>query len=462
MSNGSRRRLSRGDRRRNDKLTRLRAVVTRDTAVLAFDLAADKQVCAVTDQDSRVLARRTVRVKAWQLDEAVEWGLARAAEAGFASVVVACEPTGHRWRVLDRIAAGLGVRLVCVQPLLVHRAREGEDFTRNKNDDTDAMIIARLVTELRCYLPERADPSWARLRHLGARRTGLVVAVGAARQQVRDLLECAWPAALTAAGQPLDSKSWLAAMTVLLDRVGPSGDLSVIRRWGWTRFAAAVRRELPAHGTHRWYSTIVRAVFDAATDPAQAAVGVTDQRAGALERARFALADLAHARTEIRAVEARMLTVLDELTLTALVTSIPGLSAVGAATILAESGDPRRFASARALVKHAGLCPRDNASGTYQGKTPISGRGRPELRLAAWRAVFGALHHNPVLAARHAHLTGRPDHPLTDAQARVAVAASLLRQLHAVITTATAWDPAIAAGLDRATDPREREATTAA
>jgi transposase len=71
--------------------------------------------------------------------------------------VVACEPTGHRWRVLDRIAAEAGVRLVCVQPLLVHRARESEDFTHNKSDETDAMIIARLVTELRCYLPERAE-----------------------------------------------------------------------------------------------------------------------------------------------------------------------------------------------------------------------------------------------------------------------------------------------------------------
>ena len=127
--------------------------------MLAFDLAADKQVCALTDPDSRVLARRTVRVKAWQLAEVVAWGLARAREAGFCSVVVACEPTGHRWRVLDQIVAEHGVRLVCVQPLLVARAREAEDFTRNKNDDTDATIIARLVTELRCYLPERADPT---------------------------------------------------------------------------------------------------------------------------------------------------------------------------------------------------------------------------------------------------------------------------------------------------------------
>ena len=180
MSDRSARRLSRGDRRRNERLARLRAVITRESAVLAFDLAGDKQVCVLCDQDSQVIARRTVTAKAWQLAEAVTWGLARAAAAGFASVVVACEPTGHRWRVLDQIAADAGVRLVCVQPLLVGRAREAEDFTRNKNDDSDAVIIARLVTELRCYLPERAEPAWARLRHLGARRIDLVLAAGRA------------------------------------------------------------------------------------------------------------------------------------------------------------------------------------------------------------------------------------------------------------------------------------------
>ena len=320
------------------------------------------------------------------------------------------------------------------------------------------MIIARLVTELRCYLPERAEPIWARLRHPGARRVGLVLAAGAAGAQIRDLLECAWPAVLGAAVEPLESASWRAAMTVVLDRVADSGDLSFIRRSGWPRFAAAVRRELPRHGTPRWHSPIVRAVFTAATDPAQAGLGVAEQRAGALERVRFALEDLAHARAELVVVEGRMVAVLDTLGLTELVTSIRGLSAVGAAAILAETGDLTRFTSARALVKLAGLCLRNNASGGYQGKAAISGRGRARLRMAAWRAIFPALHHNPVLAARYTHLTGRPDRQLTDAQARVAVAGSLLRQLHAVITTGTPWNPAIAAG----THHPEREAASAA
>jgi transposase len=72
------------------------------------------------------------------------------------------------------------------------------------------------------------------------------------------------------------------------------------------------------------------------------------------------------------------------------------------------------------------------------------------------------LRHNPVLAARHAHLTGRTDNKLSDAQARIVVAGSLLRQLHAVITTGTSWDPAIASGLHpHAPEPVQEDAAAA-
>ena len=58
---------------------------------------------------------------------------------------------------------------------------------------------------------------WCRLRHLGARRAEQLVAVGSARQRLRDLLECAWPAVLSAAADPLDALTWRAAMAVSTD-----------------------------------------------------------------------------------------------------------------------------------------------------------------------------------------------------------------------------------------------------
>ena len=119
---------------------------------------------------------------------------------------------------------------MCVQPLLTGRARESEDYTRDKSDDKDAVLIARLVAQLHCYAPERTDETWARLRHLGARRDRLISESTACVQQLRDLLECAWPAVLSAAAQPFDSVNWCAALAVVLQRC--NGDPRRLARLG--------------------------------------------------------------------------------------------------------------------------------------------------------------------------------------------------------------------------------------
>ena len=200
MNNGSG--VSRGDRNRNARLRKLRAAVPVTSAIIGIDLAGRKQMVVVTDHDSKVLARRTFRVKAWDLGAALDWAGERAAKAGFAGVTVACEPTGHRWRDLGQLADQRGMSLVCVQPAASAWARRSEDLTPDKTDDKDAVLIARLVAELRCYLPEPVDETWARLRHLGTRREQLIGEHVACVQQVRYLLECVWPASLEAAKLP--------------------------------------------------------------------------------------------------------------------------------------------------------------------------------------------------------------------------------------------------------------------
>ena len=143
-------------------------------AIVGIDLADRKQMVVVTDHDSKVLARRTFRCKAWDLGAALDWAADRAARAGFAGVTVACEPTGHRWRVLGQLAADRGMPFVCVQPAVSAWARKTEDLTSDKTDDKDAVLIARLTAQLRCYLPEPVDETWGRLRHLGTRREQLL------------------------------------------------------------------------------------------------------------------------------------------------------------------------------------------------------------------------------------------------------------------------------------------------
>jgi transposase len=157
-----------------------------------------------------------------------------------------------------------------------------------------------------------------------------------------------------------------------------------------------------------------------------------------------------------------MVLILGELGLSRL-GDIPGLTAVGAAAILAETGDPRRYDNSSSLVKHAGLSPSDNASGTFSGQAHISRRGRPGLRLTAWRAVWPMLQFNPVLAAKYTAMTQTADAATADAgpqraraaaatararraKARVACAASLLRWIYSMVVHGTSWDAAVASG----------------
>jgi transposase len=200
-----------------------------------------------------------------------------------------------------------------------------------------------------------------------------------------------------------------------------------------------VRREITRRGGQKPCLRIVRGLFTALADPA----GVIAHRSGALERVQLLAEDWQHTQDRLAETERRMTAVLDELGLTGLVTSITGLSPVGAAAILAQTGDPRRFATARAVVKHAGLAPREKLSGAFTGRTRLTGQGRPGLRLAAWRAVWGAQRANPVYAARYQHLTSKEQNKLSPAQAQTVIAAAILWHLHAVITTGQAWDPLI-------------------
>ena len=203
----------------------------------------------------------------------------------------------------------------------------------DKTDEKDAVLIARLTAQLRCYIPEQTDETWARLRHLGARREQLITETTGQVQQMRDLLECVWPAVLETAQQPFRSHTGIADLAVVVDRDG--GDLSRTRRLCATRFEHAIRREITKRGGVKPCLRIVRELFAALADPA----GVVARRAGALERVQLLLVDWLHAHESLADTETRMVAVLDELKLTGLVCSIPGISAVGAAAILAQTGD---------------------------------------------------------------------------------------------------------------------------
>jgi hypothetical protein len=121
--------VSRGDRNRNARLARLREAVPVTNAIAGIDLADSKQMVVVTDHESRVLARRTFRRRAWELGAALDWAAARAAAAGFAGV------------------SERGMAFVCVQPLMSAWARRAEPAGPGRR----GIQPAPAISSPRCY-----------------------------------------------------------------------------------------------------------------------------------------------------------------------------------------------------------------------------------------------------------------------------------------------------------------------
>ena len=89
------------------------------------------------------------------------------------------------------------------------------------------------------------------------------------------------------------------------------------------------------------------------------------------------------------------------------------------------AADPMASAMWLACLQAAlARCDGDLAAVRALGQDAFTAQVRAEL----------ALCHNRVYAARHAELTGRAKNPLTDQQARAAIAAALIRRIHAIIT----------------------------
>ena len=231
------------------------------------------------------------------------------------------------------------------------------------------MLIARLTAQLRCYVPEPVDETWGRLRHLGARREQLITEWSARSSRCgRCSSACGrplWtPPGIRSGPAPGPRPCRWSATAMAATWPGPAASARPGSTGGPPRDHQAGRAEAVAADRAR---PVRRARRPGRRDRAP------PRRAGARQ---LLLEDWQHNRASWptpsadgrrpRRTAADRAGHLDHR-------AVP----VGAAAILAETGDPRRFATARALVKHAGLAPREKLSGTFVGRTKLTGQGRP-------------------------------------------------------------------------------------
>jgi transposase len=408
--------VTRGMRRRTAKLARRSEIVSRETLVAGIDIAKRQSlVVFVRVSDKARLGTMRMPTDGDGVARLAGRGRLLAAEHGCARLVLAMETTGHYWKILARSAERLGLRYVTVRSFVVARARELDDLTRDKTDQRDAGLIADLACELRFNEVQLERGAWAELRSLANARDRYRVDQRAALQEQRSLLELTWPELLREApdldGSHLQALLRLGRSPVEIASLGRPRCTALLRRehvgrflpWMAARLWAAARRAIPED--------------QSAAATLRLQLAAQRNRAGAIAVARL---------------DAELAAAFDATGLAWLHGQILGLGDSQLHNLLALTGDPRRLADARCMVKLAGSNPTERSSGEQQAAGGIHRRGRPLLRLLAHQAAVCLVRHNPDFEARFSALTTRPHRPLETKQAYLAVANKLLRTLWAL------------------------------
>lgn len=289
-------------------------------------------------------------------------------------VSIGLEATGHYWLALHDglVRAGLSVQVL--NPLQTHAYRRST-LRKVKNDRKDAWLIADLVRIGRgraAYVP---DTTILQLRELTRFRCYLIDKIGDSKRKALTILDRGFPDY-----EGLFSDVFIQSSRALLATAATAAD-----------FASANLDELTALLTRASRGRLGQAkAQDSLGSQALGQVARFELRA-LLDQIAFLEQHVAAVEQE---VEAPMATIEQHLT------DIKGISAVLAASLLAEIGDVSRFSRLENLVAYAGIDPTIFSSGEFTAsESHMSKRGSPYLRRALWLAAVSTSRWNPDLQA---------------------------------------------------------------
>jgi len=413
---------TRGWRRQQAKAAAKAALVAGDPLVVGLDLAEAGHQARLETAAGMPLAQATLRT-AGQVDR--WWRQVERRRDGH-PVLVGMEPTGVTWKLVWADVTSRGYRPLLVQPLAVRRAGEQLDYQRAKSDPRDAELICRLVRHGDVTRTRLLDEPWASLRSLATKRWQLARHQGSAQQEIRSLLQLAFPAYLRVV-RTLDG---LTSQAMLHAGVDPHR-LQQLSLEEWT---GEVRQHLL--GTTRLMRRLVAAVHGAAGDPG----GLDSERHAALWRISDAVERWRLLQCQVARLDTELARLLRQTPYLQVARGMRGLSTAMLAALVGLIGDPHDYDSGRCLVRLAGLNPRPWSSGGFVGRTMLSYAGRVELRTVAHQAALSLRVHDPAFRARYRYLISRSHRPLAPKQAICALAAKLLRTLWCLVVHGKAYD----------------------
>ena len=292
--------------------------------------------------------------------------------------IFAMESTAHYWLALYTRLKKDGYQVVILNPIQTHTMRE-MFLRKSKTDAKDSLVIAEVIRFGRYAASDVPQEKLLALKELCRNRSYLMDLASDLKRKTVALLDRVFPEYET----QFDSIFCKSSLAVLNKYPTPqklaNANLSKLTEILWTS----------SNGHFgEWKALEMKAL-------ARNSFGIADCE-GAYSALILLMLEQIHTLQEkCGALEAQIGALLQQFDTT--LTTIPGIGAILAATILSEIGDISRFSSADKLAAYIGVDPAVNQSGEFVGThVHMSKRGSPYLRRAVWMASVGAVQRDPM------------------------------------------------------------------
>jgi transposase len=282
----------------------------------------------------------------------------------FDQVLVGIEFAGHHGVSLAHDLHARGCHVVAVLAKSAKQTRDASLSGRNKTDRIDAKYICvTLGRGTFVRFPFLRSPI-AEMKPLVMARHRLTIERARLKNRVQGLLDLVWPE--------------FAGHFSSLEKAAPQ---AILRRWPLPQdLLAASSRTVRAciqEASRGKFRAEWTRVFLAS---ARGSVGLTDAPEERRLELQFALARKDLLTAQIEALDAQITAQVAQCPAAQLLLTVPEVSTVCAATIVAELGDPAAFEHPGQWLKLAGLHLEGRQSGQMDGRKRIAKQGRPLLR----------------------------------------------------------------------------------
>ena len=338
-------------------------------------------------------------------------------------LLVGMEATGHYWLPLFCRLQNEGYAVVVINPVRTDAMRRFKGSSRVKTDLIDCVLIAET---LRCgdFEPSRlGDEAMVELRQLTRLHQSLKESVADLKRQVIVALDQVFP--------EYDS--------VFSDTFGESSK-AFLKRCATPEECLAIRVDSLAKTLERASrGKLGREKADEIKGIARNSCGVDVAASAFSFQIKLLIEQIDFIEGQVSEVEAKVREGIEAVE--PLVLTIPGIGHTLGAQIVSEIGDVRRFHSAAAIVKYAGINPSISQSGKFSSEdNRITKQGSPYLRRALYLAAMAQL---KLKTPFYDYYAKKRADGKSHREALIAVARKLVHVIYAVLSKQEPYDPEV-------------------